>query len=162
MHRAQVLQACVFRREFRVENERPAVRVAVAAVLDHADRQTEVVINRPHRLHADLAQVVVGRDQMRALAQQRVQVERQRRGQRLAFTRFHFGDASFVQHDAADQLHVEMALSNRAHGGFANQRVGFRQQVVQRFAVGDLALEFRRLRPHFLRRQLFASRVQTH
>ena len=45
---------------------------------------------------------------MRAFTGERVQVERKRRDQRLAFARRHFRDAASVQHHAADELHVEV------------------------------------------------------
>ena len=43
---------------------------------------------------------------MRAPTGKRIQVERQRGNERLAFTRRHFRDAPKVQLDPADELHV--------------------------------------------------------
>jgi hypothetical protein len=48
---------------------------------------------------------------MDALAGERVEIDRQRRDQRLAFAGLHLGDLALVQDHAADQLHVEMALA---------------------------------------------------
>jgi hypothetical protein len=49
---------------------------------------------------------------MHALAGERVEIDRQRRDQRLAFAGLHLGDRCLqVQHHAADQLHVEMPLA---------------------------------------------------
>ena len=39
---------------------------------------------------------------------------------------------AFVQHHAADQLHVEMALAERALGGLAHGGEGRHQEVVER------------------------------
>ena len=78
---------------------------------------------------------------MSALAEQGVQIERQRGDERLAFARLHLGDLALVQDDAADKLHVEMALANGAHRGLAHDREGFRQQVVERLASGQARLE---------------------
>jgi hypothetical protein len=50
-----------------------------------------------------------------------------------------------VQEDAADQLHVEGAQAQRALGPLAAVREGFRQQVVEAFAVLRALAEFRRL-----------------
>jgi hypothetical protein len=47
-----------------------------------------------------------------------------------------------VQDHAADQLHVEMALAERALGGFAAGRKCRHQDVVQCLAVGKLFAEF--------------------
>jgi hypothetical protein len=44
-----------------------------------------------------------------SLAGERVQIHGQGRDKSLPFTGLHFGDISFMQHHAADQLHVEMA-----------------------------------------------------
>jgi hypothetical protein len=43
-----------------------------------------------------------------ALAGQRVEVDRQRRHQRLALAGAHLGDLAVVQHHAADELDVEV------------------------------------------------------
>jgi hypothetical protein len=46
-----------------------------------------------------------------------------------------------VQHHAADQLDVEMALAQRALGGFAHGGEGRHQDVIEALAFGDLLLE---------------------
>jgi hypothetical protein len=46
-----------------------------------------------------------------------------------------------MQHHAADQLHVEMALLERALGGFAHRREGGRGEIVERLAGGQLGAE---------------------
>ena len=74
---------------------------------------------------------------MDALAGERVEVARQRGDQRFAFAGFHFGDFALVQHHAADQLHVEMAHVEDPAAGFAHDREGFDQEVVERGALGD-------------------------
>ena len=45
---------------------------------------------------------------------------RERAGQRLALAGAHLGDGAAVQHHAADQLDVEMALAEGALGGLAS------------------------------------------
>ena len=72
---------------------------------------------------------------MHAFAGQGVEIAGQGGDQRLAFACFHFGDIALVQHHAAHQLHVEMALSQGALGRLAHHRKGFRQQVVQGLAL---------------------------
>ena len=47
-----------------------------------------------------------------------------------------------MQHHAADQLDVEMALAEGALGGLAHGGEGRNQNVVQRLAVGELLAEF--------------------
>ena len=46
-----------------------------------------------------------------------------------------------MQDDAADQLHVEMALSERPLGGLADGGKGFGKQIIERLAVGQALLE---------------------
>ena len=72
---------------------------------------------------------------MDAFAFEGIEIDGQGGDQRLAFAGLHLGDLAFVQHHAADQLHVEMALAQRALGRLADRGEGFRQQVVQGFAV---------------------------
>jgi hypothetical protein len=79
---------------------------------------------------------------MDAAAGERVEIDRQRRHQRLAFAGFHLRDAAFVQHHAADQLDVEMTLAERALAGLAHGGEGWHQDVVKRGAFGELFFEF--------------------
>ena len=106
----------------------------VQVVHDHADRHAEEFVDLPHPIGVAPGQIVVHRDDMHALAGERVEIDRQRGDQRLAFAGLHFGDLALVQDHAADQLHVEMALAERAPAGLAHDRERFRQQIVQRFA----------------------------
>ena len=68
---------------------------------------------------------------MHAVAGQRVQVGGQGGHQGLAFAGLHFGDASVVEHHAADELDVEMAHAERAPGRLAHHREGLGEQVVE-------------------------------
>jgi len=76
-----------------------------------------------------------------AAAGQRVQVDRQGRHQRLAFTGAHFGDLALVQGDAGGHLHVEVAHAEHPPACFAHHREGFGQQVVEAGAGGKAFLE---------------------
>ena len=67
---------------------------------------------------------------MAAVAFQRVQGQRQRRHQRLAFSGTHLGDAALVQRCAADELHVVMALPDGAAACLADQGEGRNHDVV--------------------------------
>ena len=74
---------------------------------DTADGQADEPVNRSHPFAVARGQVVVHRDDVHAAAGQRVQVNRQRRHQRLAFAGGHFRDSPAVQRVAANELHVE-------------------------------------------------------
>ena len=114
----------------------------VEPVHDDADGEAEEVVDLPHPFGVAPGEVVVDGDDVDALAGQRVEVDRQRRDQRLAFAGLHLGDVAFVQHHAADQLDVEMPLAERALGRLAHGGEGRNQDVVEGLAVGELLPEF--------------------
>ncbi len=118
-----------------------ALRI-VQAMHDHADRQAEEAVDLAHPLGVALGEVIVDGDDVHAAPGERIEINRQRCDQRLAFAGLHLGDLAFVQDHAADQLHVEMALAERALGGFAHRRERVDQDVVKRSAVGELLLQF--------------------
>ena len=72
------------------------------------------LVDLAHPFGVAAGEVVVDRDDVDALAGERVEIDRQRGDQRLAFAGPHLGDGALVQHHAADQLDVEMALAERA------------------------------------------------
>ena len=104
---------------------------------DAADGEAEEAVDLAHPFAVALGQVVVHRDDMDALARERVEIDRQGRDQRLAFAGLHLGDHAAMEDDAAHQLHVEMALAERALGRLAHRGEGLDQEVVERLAVGQ-------------------------
>ncbi len=115
--------------------------LVVEPVHDDADGQPEELVDLAHPLGVALGEVVVDGDDVHAAAGERVEIDRQRCDQRLAFAGLHLGDLAVVQDHAADELHVEMALAERALAGLAHGGEGRHQDVVERGAVGDLFLE---------------------
>jgi hypothetical protein len=115
--------------------------LVVEAVDDDADGHAEELVDLAHPLGVAAGEVIVDGDDVDALAGERVEIDRQRRDQRLAFAGAHLGDRAFVQHHAADQLDVEMALLERALGRFAHHREGRGEEVVDGLAGGELGAE---------------------
>ena len=115
--------------------------VVVEAVDDDAGRQAEEAVDAAHPLGVAPGEIVVDRDDMDALAGERVEIDRKGGDQRLALAGLHLGDSAFVQHHAADQLDVEMALAERALGRLAHGREGRNEDVVERLAGRDLGPE---------------------
>ena len=107
-------------------------------VLQHADVQPEPVVDRAHPLGVAAGEVVVDRDEVDALAGQRVEDDGERGGQRLALAGLHLGDVAAVQDHPADELHVEVAHAHRALADLADDGEGLGQQVVERLAVAGL------------------------
>ena len=118
-----------------------AALVVVEAVDDDADRQAEELVDLPHPLGVAAGEVVVDGDDVDALAGERVEVDGEGGDERLAFAGLHLGDGALVQHHAADQLHVEMALAEGALGRLADGGEGRDEQVVDVGAGGDLGAE---------------------
>ncbi len=82
---------------------------------------------------------------MNPLAGQRVEVSGKGRDEGFALTRLHLGDLAAVQHDAADQLHVEVPHVEHPPASFADHRERLRQQIVERFSRRQPVTEFLRL-----------------
>ena len=113
----------------------------VEPVHDHADGQAEEGIDLAHPAGVAAGEVVVDGDDVDALAGERVEIDRKRCDQRLAFAGLHLGDVALMQHHAADQLDVEMALAERALGRLAHGGEGGNEDVVERLAGGELLAE---------------------
>ena len=151
---AQVVEA-----EFVVGAVGDVGGVAVAAlaivqiVHDDADGHAQALVDPAHPFRVALGQIIVDRDHVHALPRERVQVNRQRRDQRLAFAGLHFGDLAAVQDDAADQLDIEVPHVEDAAAGFAHGGEGGDQKIVERRALRDLLLELDGLRGQFLDRR---------
>ena len=131
----------------------------IEPVHDHADGQAEEAVDLPHPFGVALGEVVVDGDDMDALAGQRVEIDRERRDQRLAFAGLHLGDVALMQHHAADQLDVEMPLAEGALGRLAHRGEGGNQDVVQRLAARRAGRGIRRCGPSAPRRRGRRSRA---
>ena len=75
-------------------------------VVEAADGEPEVAVHVPHPLRVAAGEVRVHRHEMRAAARQRIQVQRQRRDERLSLAGRHLGDPAEVELDAAHELDV--------------------------------------------------------
>ena len=118
--------------------------VGLVGLLARAERHHVLDVRGAHaeRLEHDLrpllvalGEVVVHRDQVDATARERVEVERLRRDEGLAFAGLHLGDVALVQDDAAHQLHVEEADAHRALERLADRGERLEEDLVERLAV---------------------------
>ena len=98
-------------------------------------------IDLAHPVGVALGEIVVDGDDVDALAGEGVEIDGQRGDEGLAFARLHLGDLAFVQNHAADELHVEMALTEGALGSLAHRGEGGDEQIVDRSAFGKLPPE---------------------
>ena len=108
---------------------------------DHAGREAEEVMDAAHPLRVVLRQVVVDRDDVDALARERVEVRRQGRDQGLALTGLHLGDVAEVEGGATLDLHVVVPLADDPLRRLADRGEGLRHQVVEGLAVREPLLE---------------------
>ena len=121
---------------------RVAFRVA-QVVLDHAHRHPEEAIDAPHPVGVAARQIVVDGDDVHALAGQRVQVGGEGGHQRFPLAGLHLGNLAAVQHDAADELHVEVPHAEHAPARLADDGEGVDQQLVE---LGALVVPLAKLR----------------
>ena len=139
---AQVIEA-----EFVVGRVGDVGKIGFAALVlvevghDHPDGEPEEAVDLPHPVGIAPGEVIVDRDDMHALAFERVEIDRQRRHQGLALAGLHLGDLAAMEHDAADHLHVEMAHAERALRCLADGGECLGQKVVQRLATVETAAE---------------------
>ena len=109
---------------------------------DETHGKTEEAMDLAHPLAVALGEVVVDGDNVHAVSGKTVEVGGQRCDQRFAFAGLHLGDATLMQHDAADELNAvrtepEHAVRRFTHGG---KRLG--QNVIQRLTLRQPRLEF--------------------
>ncbi len=87
-------------------------------------------------------QVVVNRDHVHTVTGQCIEVGGQRCYQCLALTGTHFSDLALVQHQATNQLGIEMAHAKRPSRCLAYRRKSFWQQLIQGLSVAVTLPEF--------------------
>ncbi|OAG65283.1 hypothetical protein BIM11_6192 [Burkholderia pseudomallei] len=106
-----------------------------------ADRKPEEVVEPAHPLGVALREVIVDRHDVHAAAGERVQVRGERRDERLALARAHFGDLAVMQHHPADHLHIEVAHLQHAAARLAAHGERLGQELVERLADRDALTE---------------------
>ena len=132
----------------------------VQIVLDDADGHPEEAINLAHPFRVAARQVVVGGDDVHALAFERIQVGGKGRDKGLAFAGLHLGDGAAVEHRAADELHVEVPHVQHAPARLAHDGKRLWHEVVQRLALRQPLAELVRLGAKLLVRKRLDRRLE--
>jgi hypothetical protein len=114
----------------------------VEPVHDDADGEPEELVDLSHPFGVALGQIIVDGDDVDTAAGERIEIDGKRSDQRLAFAGLHLGDLALVQHHAADELDVEVALAERALAGLAHGGESRHQKVVERRPRRHLLFEF--------------------
>ena len=113
--------------------------------LDRPHGHAQATEERAHPLGVAAGQVVVDRDDVDALAFERVEIGGQGGDQRLALAGDHLGDVAAVEDHAAHELDVEVPHVEEPPARLAAGRERLGQQVVERLPVGQAAAELDRL-----------------
>ena len=104
-------------------------------VQNDADAHSEESVNLSHPLGVALCKVIVDGNDVYAVPRKRVEICRQRFDKRFSFAGLHFCDASLMQGDAAQKLHVIMTKPGNPRRRLSHRRKRFGQKCVQLFAV---------------------------
>jgi len=110
-------------------------------VLDDAHGKAERVICRAHPVGVPPGEIIVHRDQVRALAREGVQVQGERGDERFSLARLHLRDLALVQYVAAYELDVEVAHLELSPRHLTDGREGPGQYVLDRLAARELFLQ---------------------
>ena len=103
-----------------------------------------------HPLRVTLSQIVINRNDMNALACQRIEVCGQHTGQGLTFTSTHLGNVTEVQCRTAHNLDAEVLLPQHAPGCLACRGESIQQQIVYIGTVSQLLLKLLGLGTEFI------------
>ena len=123
--------------------------------MEGCDRYAERMVNAAHPLSVALGEVVVDGHDVDAAAGEGVQVGGQGGCESLALSRLHLGDLALVEHDAAHDLDVEVAQTERSLGCLADGGERLGADVVKVFALGKQGLELIGLGPQGVVGELF-------
>jgi len=88
-------------------------------------------VNLRHPVGVAAREIFVHRDDMHAVAGKAIEVDGQRRGERLALAGFHLRDPAEVQRGPAHDLDVVVALADLALRRFADRRKGLAQSATR-------------------------------
>src|SRR5690606_5599431 len=97
---------------------------------------------------------------MHTFTGQRIEVNRQSRGERLALPCTHFGDLTVMQRDPTEHLHVEMPHAEDPFAGFSDNSERFGKQAVEGFTLLQPLTKLLRLASRLFIAQFFELRLQ--
>ena len=129
-------------------------------VLDDADGETEELEELAHPIRVAPGKIVVDGDDVNTLARERVQVDRERCDESLALARFHLSDATFVEHNPTDELHVEMTHLQNTPARLAAHGKDLGQELVERLPFFTALFELGGLRFELVVREFLDGRLK--
>src|SRR3989338_7930154 len=114
-------------------------------VIDDRGREPECIVYLSHPYCIAARKVIVDGDDVDAFSCERIEVRGQRGDERFALAGTHLGNAALVEHHAADELHIKMALAERPSRSFAHSSKRFRCKSLKRLPLLEPRLELCRL-----------------
>ena len=108
-------------------------------------RESKELINLSHPLAVSFCQVIIDRNDMSALAFQRIQINRCYSDQRLTFTSTHFGNVATVKNHTPDKLYIILTHTENTAGSFPYNSKSLRQDIIQCFSISQTVFKFYRL-----------------
>ena len=131
--------------------------VEIQIMNNKADGETQKFVYLSHPFAVSFRQIIIDGNNVDALSFQRIQIDRCRSNQRLAFTGTHLSDVTAVQNNTANQLGIEVTHPQHAARGFTNDRKSLRQDIIQCLTLGKTCFEF----IGFVRQRRIAQLLQT-
>ena len=105
-------------------------------VIDDADRHSERIIDLTHPYSVASRQIVIDRDYMHSFTCEGIQIRRQSSNESLALARAHLGNIAIMQDHPADELYIEMTLSERTPRGFPYYSKGLGGHAFEGHPIG--------------------------
>jgi len=135
-----------------------AAHLGGLVVLDDAGSEPQECVELAHALGIAPGEVVIDRDHMDAAAREGIQIDREGGDEGLALAGGHLGNAPLVEHDASDELHIEMhhvpgvimiaddkLLPDHPAGGILHHRKGLGQDLLKTLLKECGILDLRKL-----------------
>ncbi len=94
--------------------------------------QSEGVVDWSHPVRVTPGEVIIDRSQMASPSGQGIKVKGQSSYQGLALAGPHLGNPALMEDNAAQQLHIIVALPDGPLGSFTDSSEGFRQNIIKR------------------------------
>ena len=100
------------------------------------------LVNLSHPLTVACGKIVVYGNDMHIVPRKRIEVSCKGRYERLTFARLHFSDLAIMKRHAADELHIEVAKSERALARFSHCSECFWQHIIKRLTLIETFAQF--------------------
>jgi len=106
-------------------------------MLNHADCQTEGLVDRAHPFGVSFGQVVIDSNNVDTLTFQSIEVSRKSSYQGFSFAGFHLGDLALVKNNTADKLNIKVAHFDCSTSNLPDHGKGFDQNIIESCTLAE-------------------------